>query len=258
MRIYRVYCTFSSAQSEIFLNKDTSHHLVNVLRCQIGDICHVFDGNGNEVKAKISVLNKAQVTLHVLEIVKNETESFLKIHLFQALCKGDKMDVIIQKAVELGVTEITPLLTERCDVKLSDERLEKKMTHWRNIMINATEQSGRAVLPRLNPPLSFDESIQSQAQNLRLLFTPHTNNRISEIGAGLVPAKQTIAIFIGPEGGFSESEENRALNQGVHTVALGKRILRTETASLGFCQISVLLPLLHQQCRLAKMRHFTF
>ncbi len=232
MRIYRVYSTFSLSQSEIILNKETSHHLANVLRCQIGDICHVFDGCGNEVKAKISAINKSQIILHTLEIVKNETESCLKIHLFQALCKGDKMDVIIQKAVELGVAEITPLLTERCDVKLTGDRLEKKMTHWRNIIINATEQSGRAVLPKLHYPFSFDESIQSQAQNLYVLFTPHTNHRISELRAGLVQAQQTIAIFIGPEGGFSELEESRALNQGVYVAALGKRILRTETASL--------------------------
>ena len=229
MRIYRVYCTFSLSQPEIVLNKETSHHLANVLRCQIGDICHVFDGCGNEVKAKISVINKSQIILHTLEIVKNETESCLKIHLFQALCKGDKMDVIIQKSVELGVAEITPLLTERCDVKLTDDRLEKKMTHWRNIIINATEQSGRAVLPRLHYPFSFDESIQSQANTLCLLFTPHTAKKFSEIR---MPEDNAAAIFIGPEGGFSASEEKLALGQGVHAVVLGKRILRTETAAL--------------------------
>ncbi len=229
MRIYRIYAPFLLSQTEIILNKENSHHLANVLRCREGDICHVFDGAGNEVKAKIAQINKSHMPLQVLEIINNDTESSLKIHLFQALCKGDKMDVIIQKSVELGVTEITPLITERCDVKLSDERLEKRMTHWQNIIINATEQSGRAVLAKLNTPVSLDEAIQQQAQNLRLLFTPHTEKKISNIGE---PNNKSIAIFIGPEGGFSESETTWSIDQGVEALTLGKRILRTETAPI--------------------------
>ena len=229
MRIYRVYAPFLLSQTEILLNKESSHHLVNVLRCREGEFCHVFDGNGNEVKTKISQANKAHLKLDVLEIVNNETESPLRIHLFQALCKGDKMDVIIQKSVELGVTEITPIVTERCDVKLSGDRLEKRIEHWRNIIINATEQSGRAVLAKLNEPLSLSEAIQQQAQNLRLLFTPHTEKKLLNIQQ---PADRNISIFIGPEGGFSESEATWAIDQGVEMIILGKRVLRTETASI--------------------------
>ena len=229
MRIYRIYASFALSQTEIILNKESSHHLVNVLRCREGEFCHVFDGNGNEVKTKIAQANKSHLKLDVLEMVNNETESSLKIHLFQALCKGDKMDVIIQKSVELGVTEITPLITERCDVKLSGDRLEKKMTHWQNIMINATEQSGRAVLANLNAPVSLYEAIAQQAQSLCLLFTPQSEKNLSNIQ---LSENKKISIFVGPEGGFSESEVIYAKSNHVKAIVLGKRILRTETAPI--------------------------
>lgn len=232
MRIYRVYAQFLLSQTDIFLNKESSHHLANVLRCREGEICHVFDGVGNEVKTKIVQISKSQMRLQVLEVIHNQTESLLQLHLFQALCKGDKMDFIIQKSVELGVKAITPLLTERCDVKLSGDRLEKRMTHWQNIIINATEQSGRAVLPLLNAPLALQEAILQQADSLRLLFTPHTEKKLLEIGEGLVPTQQTVAVFVGPEGGFSERETSSAMTQGVEAIILGKRILRTETAPI--------------------------
>lgn len=229
MRIYRVYDIFSLPAEEINLNKENSHHLGTVLRCKIGEFCHVFDGHGNELKTEILVIARSQITLRVLEKIDNQTESPLKIHLFQALCKNDKMDTIIQKAIELGVSEITPITTERCDVKLSGDRLENKMTHWRNIIINATEQSGRAVLAHLNSPLSLQEGIQQQAENLCLLFTPHTEKKLSDLS---VPENNNVTIFIGPEGGFSEPETAWAINQKVETVVLGKRVLRTETAPI--------------------------
>jgi 16S rRNA (uracil1498-N3)-methyltransferase len=233
MRLYRLYCPFGLSQAEILLNKESSHHLANVLRCREDDLCHVFDGHGHEVKTKISHITKSNVTLSVLETVENKTESPLKIHLFQALCKGDKMDVIMQKSVELGVTEITPLVTERCDVKLSIDRLEKKMTHWQNIIINATEQSGRAVLATLHQPLSLEEAVAQNTDCLRLLLTPHAEKNFSDVvEVGLVPAQDKVAIFIGPEGGFSTSEVAYAEQQQVKTLLLGKRILRTETAPL--------------------------
>jgi len=229
MRIYRVYDIFSLPAEEINLNKENSHHLGTVLRCQIGEICHVFDGDGNEVKTKISAIARAKITVVFLENIDNRTESPLKIHLFQALCKGDKMDTIIQKAVELGVFAITPLTTERCDVKLSGERLENKMLHWRNIMINATEQSGRAVLAHLNSPLTLQEAIHQQSENLCLLFTPHTEKKLSDFP---VPVNNYAAIFVGPEGGFSEPETAWAIHQNVEAIVLGRRVLRTETAPM--------------------------
>lgn len=228
MRIYQPFVN----EKNIVLNERNQHHVINVMRCRENDVCYVFDGNGREVKARISKVTKKEVIVDILEEIENNNESPLKIHLFQALCKGDKMDVIIQKSVELGVTDITPLITERCDVKLSSDRLEKKVEHWRNIIIHATEQSGRAVLAKLNEPLSLREAIQQQAQHLRLLFTPQSEKKLSDVGAGLVPAQSKFAIFIGPEGGFSESEVAYAIDHGVDALMLGKRILRTETAPI--------------------------
>lgn len=228
MRIYQPF----THESSIILNERNYHHAVNVMRLREGDMCFIFDGQGREAKACISKITKKEVTLSILTFIENKSESPLYIHLFQALCKGEKMDWIIQKSVELGVTEITPIFTERCELKLSQDRLEKKREHWRNIIIHATEQSGRAVLAKLNEPISLQEAIQQQAQNLRLLFTPHTEKRLSDVEASFVATQQKLVIFIGPEGGFSESEINWAVNQGVEAVVLGKRILRTETAPL--------------------------
>lgn len=228
MRIYQPF----SYETTIALNERNKHHMINVMRCRVGDLCQVFDGAGKEVNTKIAQITKKEVILEILEPRENNTESPLKIHLFQALCKGEKMDFIMQKSVELGVTEITPLMTERCDVKLSSDRLEKKMEHWKNIIISATEQSGRAVLPLLHPVIMFHESVQQNTNSFSLLLTPSANKTISVVGADLVLAQSTIAIFIGPEGGFSENEITLAEKQNIHVVNLGKRILRTETASL--------------------------
>lgn len=228
MRVYQPFLN----EKTIILNERNQHHVINVMRCHEQDICYVFDGLGKEVKASISKITKKEVVVDILENIENNNESPLDTPLFQALCKGEKMDWIIQKSVELGVTEITPIFTERCDVKLSQDRLEKKMEHWRNIIVSATEQSGRAVLTKLHPPLSLQTAIQQQSQSLCLLLTPRTKNTLSDVGAGLVPAQKKLAIFIGPEGGFSEAEVIAAEKQGVQCITLGKRILRTETAPL--------------------------
>lgn len=151
MRLYEP----SIRQSPIFLNERNRHHVVNVMRCQPGDICSLFDGMGYEVKAKINHITKKEVALTRLNEVHHPNESSVNIHLYQALCKGDKMDWVIQKSIELGVNSITPIITERCEVKLSADRMEKKIAHWKNVAISATEQSGRSVLAELHPPLFF-------------------------------------------------------------------------------------------------------
>ncbi len=224
----RFYQPFSFTEV-IFLNEKNRHHAINVMRCRIGDICYLFDGCGNEVKTRISQISKKEVCVEILEKIENSSESILKIRLFQALCKGEKMDWIIQKSVELGVTDITPIITERCDIKLSSDRLEKKIEHWRNIVISAAEQSGRAVLPALHSVISLKEAISLHSDTMRFLLTPSAKMNISTVGAGHVSA---VNIYIGPEGGFSDYEISFADKEGVYCVALGKRVLRTETAPL--------------------------
>lgn len=224
MRLYQAL----ASEKNILLNEQNRHHVMNVMRYKQGDTCYVFDGEGHEVKAKIIRLTKKEVELEILETIENNKESVLKIHLFQALCKGEKMDWLIQKSVELGVTEITPMMTERCEVKLSHERLEKKVAHWQSIMISAAEQSGRAVLPVLHPRISLPEALTNSDDALSLLFSPSS---LSSWPVRPIHPKK-INIFIGPEGGFSEAEILFAEKKKIPCVTLGKRILRTETASL--------------------------
>jgi len=223
MRLYEP----SIRQSPILLNERNRHHVVNVMRCQPEDRCFLFDGMGYEVEAKISYITKKEVALTLLNEVHHPNESSLNIHLYQALCKGEKMDWIIQKSIELGVKNITPIITERCDVKLSSERMEKKIAHWKNVAISATEQSGRSILAELHPPLLFQEAINQKIEGLRLLLSPHTTKKLSDI-----TIQKTLLIFIGPEGGWTTSELNHATHQNVLSLSLGSRILRTETASL--------------------------
>lgn len=228
MRIYQA----DIHSSLISLNEANRHYLIHVMRSKLNDLCYVFDGQGLEVKAKISHISKKEVILTVLETIPNHKESPLKIHLFQAFCKGEKMDWIMQKSVELGVSEITPIISERCEIKINEERLEKKYQHFRNILIHASAQSGRSVLTKLNPALSLGQAIENKAACLNIMFTPGVEKTLSQIKNDIIKTPKQISIFIGPEGGMSETEINAAKQASVHLASLGKRILRTETAPL--------------------------
>lgn len=242
MRITRIYqdifLEHSEINEKIILDNNASHYLSKVMRCTVGDFCCVFDGYNHEFKAEIILINKNNIEIKLLEKMQNLTESNLKIHLVQGLCKGDKMDLIIQKSIELGVTEITPIFSQYCDIKLNQERIEKKMQHWKKIMISATEQSGRAVLAKLNYPKNFHEIINIESNiKHQFLLSPRAelnfkniNFKIQNINDDL--EKNDIKLFIGPEGGFSDSEENQAIKANIQLLKLGPRILRTETAGL--------------------------
>lgn len=236
MRITRVYQNTDLALNQtIVLDKNSSHYLAKVMRCSIGDSCHVFNANAQEFKAEIKSLTKNSIELYLTQKIENNTESNLSIHLAQGLCKGDKMDFILQKSVELGVTEITPVFSEYCDVKLNAERIEKKMQHWRKIIISATEQSGRAVLAKLNYPKKIAELLVENTENMDLfLLSPRGELNFKNISDKSLnnTHKKSIKIFIGPEGGFSEKEEKLALKNNIQLLKLGSRILRTETAGL--------------------------
>ncbi len=228
MRIYQADIHLSF----ITLNESNRHYLIHVMRSQLHDFCYVFDGKGLEVKAKISHITKKEVILTVIETIPNNNESPLNLHLFQAFCKGEKMDWIMQKSVELGVSEITPIITDRCDVKINEERLAKKYDHFRNIFIHACAQSGRSVLPKLNPALSLRQAIENNTASFNILFTPQGKKTLTQIKDEVLNMPEKVAIFIGPEGGFSETEICFSKQAGFHLACLGKRILRTETAPL--------------------------
>ncbi len=232
MRLIRVYCSQPlSTGSEVILTPQTSHHLLQVLRLKSGAKLNVFDGRGNEFSAELMLEPKGQARVLIAEKQASLSESPLHIHLIQGISRGEKMDYTLQKAVELGVSEITPLFTAFCEVKLNPERLEKRLEHWRMIMMNACEQCGRSYLPRLNAPAYFKAWIGGKGDSgdlLRLILTPTASQRLLNFDVN--PTRVTLVI--GPEGGFSEEELIIAQQQGFIGWRLGPRILRTETAGL--------------------------
>lgn len=220
-------------QTQIELNEQAAHHLVQVLRHRCGDRLLIFNGKGGEYLAEIIAIGKKSVSIKLLEYRPNNPESNLKIHLGQGIARGEKMDFIIQKAVELGVQAITPLFTQRTNVKLSAEKIDKRLQHWQKVIISACEQSGRTILPQLHEPLSFPNWIKQQRTGLRLLLHPQAEHKLNQLKV----TEQAITLAIGPEGGLAQEELAHAAEQGFQSLSLGPRILRTETAPLAIISI---------------------
>ena len=207
------------------LDSDNSHHLNKVLRFPVGKNITVFNGDGFDYTALVQDAKKT-TSLKVISKVRNNTESKLDLTLAQGIAKGEKMDFLIQKAVELGVTRIIPMKLERCVVRLSDEKVQKKIDHWQKIANHACEQSGRSVIVSLSNPLSLEELLEETNHNG---FVLHHRAKIS-----LSQLKETskATILIGPEGGLTEKEVSDSEVAGYQSILIGKRVLRTETASL--------------------------
>ena len=218
-------------------------HLVQVLRMQAGEALRVFDGRGNEFEATLDQVAKRSAKLVLGAACAVNRESPLHLSLIQGISKGERMDFSIQKAVELGVTRIVPVITERCNVSLDRERQDKKFEHWRGVMISACEQSGRSVLPELAPVMKFSDWLASATTGLRLMLDPLGAEPLASINL----EAQAISLVIGPEGGLSPAEIKLGAQHGARGVRLGPRILRTETA--GVVAISVL------QARFGDLRH---
>lgn len=227
MRLSRIYTPDPKVGTPCQLEPAAAHHLVNVLRFRAGDSFVAFDGKGSEFTAQIVNIDKKQVWVSFCPQAAINRESNLSIHLVQALTKSDKMDYIIQKSVELGVKKITPILTERTEMKLDNSRKMKKYQHWQQIIINACEQCGRSWLPALEPIIDF-QSLFVQLSTFTIILHPQKSVPLAQLK---LPTKP-VALLIGPEGGFSESELEIAKQQGVYSASLGPRILRTETAGL--------------------------
>lgn len=228
MRIPRIYTGQALQAATTFdLEPGPSQHLARVLRMQEGDGLIVFDGRGGEYTANISAIGKKRVSIRTGAHDPREVESPLSIHLGIAVSRGDRMDWVVQKATELGVAEVTPLLTERTEVKLKGERAEKKLEHWRQIAISACEQSGRNRVPNLNGLASLDNWLPTVSADRKMVL----HHRASDSDtAGASPS--TIALLIGPEGGLSDAEIEQAESRGFASLQLGPRVLRTETAPL--------------------------
>lgn len=223
----RIYQSSSLQAGDYALDEAGSHHVARVLRSTVGDHIILFNGDGCDYPAIITQITKKSVQVTIENALPRETESPVKISLAQGIARGEKMDFIIQKAVELGVSDIHPLMTERCNVRLDKEREQKRLQHWQAVVISACEQSGRNRLPTLHTPKLLHEWLQLEKADQKFILLPDSMQK-------LMPnqALGTVAILIGPEGGLSDNEIEKAIQHGFTTLNLGPRVLRTETAAL--------------------------
>jgi len=213
--------------NNIELDKAASHHLIRVLRHKSSDFITLFNGDGFEYPAQLNTQGK-KVFAEILEQINIENEPNLKIFLLQGISKGDHMDISIQKAVELGVNKIAPIICQRTVVNLKADRIEKKINHWKKIIISACEQCGRNYIPELLDPVKFSELTNSDIPGLKLTLDPTSKNSLNSHK----PETNDIALLIGPEGGLTQDEILLAKENNFNGVQLGPRILRTETAAL--------------------------
>lgn len=226
----RFYCPTPLAIGAIITLPDHLAHHIRVLRLPPGEPIMLFNGDGGEYTATLITLEKKQAIAEIKTFSPRETELPYAITLAQALPEGTKMDWIVEKAVELGVTAIQPLAAQRCVVRLSPERAEKKRSHWQGIIAAAAEQSGRNRLAQLAEPADFREWVGRQDLHCRILFSPRAQQSLSDWARHHSP--QAVTLAVGPEGGFTEQEENAALDAGMLALSIGPRVLRTETAGL--------------------------
>ncbi|MDH3537951.1 MAG: 16S rRNA (uracil(1498)-N(3))-methyltransferase [Gammaproteobacteria bacterium] len=219
-----------SAESILELDSEKARYLSRVLRLRVGDSLLVFDGAGNEYAATISGFSRSSATLRVGSRTAAKTETVLRVHLVQGISRGERMDFVVQKATELGVKRITPVLTEYGVVKLDSKRAEKRRDHWQKIAASACEQSGRVRLPLVDTPVSLKTWLGSKPGlvDAELILKPGAATPLTRIHA----PKTKVCVLIGPEGGFSEMEYEDADIAGFEPVSLGPRVLRTETAAV--------------------------
>lgn len=230
MRIPRFYLPAQlTAGQTLPLDKDQSHYALTVLRLKHDRPVELFDGKGTCAQARLMHTSRRSGEVHIESTATPVTESPLETVLLQGISKGDRMDYSLQKAVELGITRIQPLFTERCDVRLSDDKLAKKQGQWQDIVIHACEQSNRNVVPEVALPQTYQAWLNTTPSPTGLVLSPTATQRLQSLDPGL--AKQPIHLLIGPEGGLSDSEIEQAMATGLTAIQLGPRILRTETAA---------------------------
>lgn len=229
-------------ESEIVIVGEDVNHIKNVLRMHPGEQVMVCDGKGSDYLCEIESFPEKQVKLTIVKKQLSDGELPVKLYLFQGLPKSDKMELIIQKAVELGVTEVIPVAMKRSIVKIEDKKKEaKKLERWQAIATAAAKQSKRGIIPKVHSVLSYREAL-NYSKDMELKLFPYENAKDIDKSRELVataPNRKSIAIFIGPEGGFEDKEIEEVESIGGQIITLGKRILRTETA--GFTMLSILM-----------------
>ena len=224
---------------QIHITGSDVNHISNVLRMKTGEELWISDGSKYEYRCTIESFEPDEVLLHIVYSQEPEYELPCRIYLFQGLPKADKMELIIQKAVELGAYEIIPVETKRCVVKLDGRKSAKKTARWQQISESAAKQSKRMLIPNVHEVLTFREALK-YAESMDVRLVPYELARgmleTKEILSAIQPG-QSVGIFIGPEGGFEEKEIETAIEGGAKPITLGRRILRTETAGLAILSV---------------------
>ncbi|WP_286236691.1 16S rRNA (uracil(1498)-N(3))-methyltransferase [Neptuniibacter halophilus] len=233
MRIPRFYEDQPlQAGTEIELSDAVVQHVSRALRMQSGDLLTLFNGDGCEYRARLSRVEKRNAYAHIEEQVTRSSESPLRVSIGQTLSRGERMDYAVQKSTEMGVAAITPLFSERCEVKLPKERQPKRVSHWQQIAISACEQSGRQIPPLIHTPETLETWLQAQDAELKLVLHHHSEQPLAQMDA-----PTSVALLIGPEGGLSEAEVELAISHGFRPLTLGPRVMRTETAPVAALSI---------------------
>jgi 16S rRNA (uracil1498-N3)-methyltransferase len=227
MRLHRIYYpVIANIGEQALIVDERAHYIKNVLRLKLGRLFRLFNHVQQEFLVEITSIHKKQLEVKFLEQIDTIKPSKLNITLIQGLSKGDRMDYTIQKATELGITTIIPIISEYCEVRLTGDRLKKKRQHWQNIAISASEQSFRADIANILPPVTLAEYSKENHQGILLEpEAPHTISDIDKL------KWQAFDIVVGPEGGWSENDLKSLKATGLSSIKFGQRILRTETVA---------------------------
>ena len=239
--MYRFYVSADQlAEKEVFISGGDVNHIKNVLGLEVGDWIVACDGNGTDYVSRIQSICSDEVVASIEKVQPTGTELPVKITLFQGMPKKDKLELIIQKAVELGACEIVPVMTKRTVVKLSEEKkINKRLERWQSIAYAAAKQCDRGIIPTVHKPVSYEEAL-AMADQLDYNVIPYELQTGMEEARKIVDQackQRSLGIFIGPEGGFEPEEVERAMTRNIHPMTLGKRILRTETAGMALLSI---------------------
>lgn len=229
MRVSRKFVDLPLATGQtVRLPAQHLNYLARVLRLRKGDSLILFNGrDGRDYRCRLESLSKQEICAKVLEQGEQEQAPSLYIHLAIGISRSERMDFALQKAVELGVDHISPLLTENSVVRLDDKRLQRKMGHWQGVIASACEQSGRRIVPRLDTPCNLARWLDEKPIE-SLIFDHRASEKLTE----LMAPEATLGIMVGPEGGWADFERKTAINSGCRAVSLGPRVLRTETMPL--------------------------
>jgi 16S rRNA (uracil1498-N3)-methyltransferase len=232
-RFFAAVKAFNFKQQTVVLGSDEARHLNDVLRLRVGDECFVFDGTGKEFRCLVAVQSRDVTQLDILEKMDPpSSESPLSITLAVALLKGEKFDLVVQKATELGVTEIVPVSTRHADIQLRDKGdAAKRVMRWQRIALEAAKQSGRAVVPVVAEPKDLGVLIETAKPSFRIMFSEKSGSQLNSIST-VASADNSVLVLVGPEGGWADEEVALALESNWQVVTLGGRTLRAETAAI--------------------------